>query len=464
MSASTWDAQGVRGEIVAGFGGDLIRSEHPEYDVHRAVWNGAIDRLPALIARCRDVDDVVAIIRLARETGMELAVRSGGHSFPGLSTVDGGIVLDTSLMKRIDVDPAAHIARVQAGVLLGEMDAATQEHGLAVPTGAVTHTGVAGLTLGGGIGWLMRKHGLAVDSLRSAELATADGRVLRVSPRDHPELFWGIRGGGGNFGVVTEFEFDLHEIGPTVVSGLVLWPMEDAESVSAFYRDWCRDAPPELTTALVLRKAPTIELVPSSMRGRPVVGVLGCWAGPLDEGERFWEPLRSFGHPAADLTARRAFVDHQSMMDGSFPHGLHVYMKACDVPELSDEVLHTSIDHARQMISDRSSFIAWQMGGAVAAVDDDATAFSSRRAGFIINVTGISHDAGELEPERRWVRAFWEALSPHETGVYVNFLNDASSDRVRAAYGAERFERLQELKRTYDPDNLFHLNQNIPPA
>lgn len=236
-------------------------------------------------------------------------------------------MFDLSLLKRIHLDPEARTARVQAGVLLGEMDQATRAVGMAVPTGAVTHTGVAGLTLGGGIGWLMRKHGLAIDQLRSAELVTADGDVLRVSHDRHPELFWGVRGGGGNFGVVTELEFDLNEVGPTVVSGLVLWPLEDAREVSAFYRDWAGGAPDELTTALVWRKAPAIELVLERLHGQPVVGVPGCWAGPLEQGEAYWEPLRQFGSPVLDLVQRRPFVEHQAMLDAGYPYGVWVYME-----------------------------------------------------------------------------------------------------------------------------------------
>lgn len=458
------DDQRLLRRLSARFVGELVGSTHPFYDRHRAVWNGSIDRRPALIARCAGVPDVIGAIRAARETGVELAVRSGGHSFPGLSVVDDGIVLDLSLMKDIRVDPEARTARVQAGVLLGEMDQATQAFGMAVPTGAVTHTGVAGLTLGGGIGWLMRKHGLAIDQLRSVELVTADGDVVQASHERHPELFWGIRGGGGNFGVVTEFEFDLKEVGPTVVSGLVLWPLKDAQGVCAFYRDWAGAAPDDLTTALVLRKAPAIDLVPEHLHGRPVIGVLGCWTGPLEQGEAYWQPLRRFGRPVLDLVARRPFVEHQSMLDPGYPHGGWVYMKACDVAELNDEIIDLSIRHASRISSPRSSVIAWQLGGAVSRVDHDATAFGGRDAGFIFNISGITGSPAGFDREREWVRDCWEALLPHQSSVYVNFLMDADADRIRDAYGPERFERLSALKAAYDPDNVFHLNQNIPPA
>ncbi len=452
------------GRLSDRFLGEVVGPGHPSYDRHRVVWNGSIDRRPALIARCAGVPDVISTIRATRETGLELAVRSGGHSFPGLSVVDGGVVLDLSLMKGIHLDPTARTARVQPGVLLGEMDRETQAVGMAVPTGAVTHTGVAGLTLGGGIGWLMRKHGLAIDQLRSVDLVTADGQLVRASDERNPELFWGVRGGGGNFGVVTEFEFDLNEVGPTVVSGLVLWPLEDAHEVSAFYRDWADAAPDELTTALVLRKAPAIELIPEQLHGRPVVGVLGCWAGLAEQGEAYWQPLRRFGRPVLDLVAGRPFVEQQSILDAGFPHGVWVYMKACDVAQLDDEVVELSIEHASRITSPRSSVIVWQLGGAVSRVDHDTTAFGSRDAAFIFNISGITEAAAGFDREREWVRDYWQALLPHQSSVYVNFLMDADTARIRDAYGADRFDRLSALKTAYDPDNVFHLNQNIPPT
>lgn len=450
--------------LAARFRGEVVLPDHPDYDAHRAVWNGSIDRRPAVIARCAGVADVVAAVRCARETGLELAVRSGGHSFPGLSVVDGGIVLDLGLLKGIRVDPVARVARVQAGVLLGEMDHETQAFGLAVPTGAVTHTGVSGLTLGGGIGWLMRRHGLAIDQLRGADVVTADGSFLHASDTENPELFWGLRGGGGNFGVVTEFTFDLHEVGPTVVSGMLFWPIDDTMEVGRAYRDWADAAPDDLTSALVLRRAPDLEFVPPELRGELVVGVLGCWAGPLDEGERYWATLRSHGEPVLDLTARRSFVEHQGLLDGSYPHGIHVHMKACDIPALDDEVLAASLAHCRRIVSPRTSVIFWQLGGAVARPDPDGSAFAGRDAGYIVNVSGITAGPEGFAAEREWVRRFHASLLPFQQSVYVNFLMDADAERVRAAYGAERFDRLATLKATYDPDNLFHLNQNVPPA
>ena len=450
--------------LAAGFRGEVVVPGSPTYEAQRAVWNGSIDRRPSAIARCAGVADVVDTIRCAREVDLELAVRSGGHSFPGLSVVDDGLVLDLSLMKGVSVDPVARVARVQAGVLLGEMDRETQAFGFAVPTGAVTHTGVAGLTLGGGIGWLMRRHGLAIDQLLAADVVTADGRFLHATATDHPELFWGLRGGGGNFGVVTEFTFGLQEVGPAVVSGLVCWSLDDAPVVARAYRDWAGSAPDELTSALVMRRVPPVSPFPVALHGRPMVAVMGCWSGRLDRGERYWAAMRGLGRPIADLTERRLYVDHQALLDEGYPHGVWVYMKACDVPALHDDVIDLSIAHCREIASPRSSVIAWQLGGAVARVDHDATAFAGRDAGHIINISGITEGHAGFEAEREWVRRYWRDLVPHQTSVYVNFLNDADTDRIRDAYGEARFDRLAALKATYDPDNVFHLNQNVPPA
>jgi FAD/FMN-containing dehydrogenase len=452
------------GELADGFTGDVVGRDSPSYDQDRAVWNGSIDRYPELIARCGGVADVQAAVRFGRRTGLEIAVRGGGHSFPGWSVVDDGLVIDLGPMKAVRVDPDARTVRVQAGVLLGEMDRATQAFGMAVPTGAVTHTGVAGLTLGGGIGWLMRKHGLAIDQLRAVDLVTAHGRRVTASRDHHAELFWGLRGGGGNFGIVTDFEFDLHPVGPTVLSGLVLWPFEDARAVSEVYRDWCANAPDELTTALVMRKAPALERIPEDLHGRLVVGVLCCWAGPLETGERVLEPMRRFGSPAVDLTAERPFVDHQALLDASYPHGIWVYVRACDVDELTDDVMDVALDHAARIGSPRSSVVVWQLGGAVADVAADETAFGSRDSGFVINISGITADAEGFEQERAWARAYWAALAPHHAGAYVNFLMDEGQQRVREVYGPARYARLQTLKTTYDPDNVLHRNQNIPPG
>jgi FAD/FMN-containing dehydrogenase len=446
------------------FRGELVRHGDQSYDLHRKVWNGSIDRHPAVIARCTSVPDVIAALAFARRTGLVVAVRSGGHSFPGLSVCDGGVVIDLGSMKQIHVDPDAGTVRAQAGVLLGELDRATQAFGLAVPTGSVTHTGLAGLTLGGGFGWLMRKYGLTIDQLLSVEVVTADGEVVQASEAVNPDLFWGVRGGGGNFGIVTEFEYRLHAVGPMVLSGLLLWPMDEGPQVARFYRDWASSAPDELTTALLLRRAPAVDLVPEALHGQQVVGVVCCWVGPVDRGEKILEPMRRFGSRVVDLIAPRAFVDHQALLDPSFPPGIWVHSKATDVRALSDDVLNILLEHAARVTSPRSAIIAWQLGGAVARVGELDTPFGSRSSGYLVDIVGVTDSAEGFDQERDWARDCWSALAPHHAGVYVNWLMEEGERRVREAYGQPRYERLQAVKRRYDPENVFRMNQNIRPA
>ena len=445
------------------FRGELIRPEDPGYDKHRKVWNGSIDRSPAAIARCASTPEVVDAVGLARESGLPTAVKSGGHSFPGLSTCDNGIVIDLREMKGIDVDPEGGTVRVEAGVLLGELDAATQAHGLAVPAGIVTHTGVAGLTLGGGIGWLHRKYGLTIDQLLSATVVIADGEVVRASESENLELFWGLRGGGGNFGIVTEFEFRLQPLDPTVLAGPIFWPIEDSPQVLRFYRDWIADAPDDLMTIVLHRKAPPLDFVPAELHGRLIVGVVCCWSGDLDEGERVIRPLRQFGSPVLDLCEPKPFVEHQAMFDPSFPHGRWYYVRSCDVAELTDEVIDITVDYSSRIASPLTSFPIWQMGGAIGRVGRDETAFNGRDAGHTFNIAVSTEDSEGFEREREWARDFWSALEPFHQSVYVNFLMEEGEDRVQEAYGQAKYERLRALKREYDHDNLFRLNQNIRP-
>ena len=451
-------------ELEAGFSGELVRPADATYDELRRVWNGSIDRHPAVIARCAGVADVAAATRFARRTGLPLAVRGGGHSFPGLSVCDDGIVIDLAPMKGIRVDPEARTVRVQAGVLLGELDRETQPFGLAVPSGIVTHTGVAGLTLGGGIGWVMRKHGLSIDQLSSVELVTAEGELVTASATENPDLFWGVRGGGGNFGVVTRFDFNLVDVGPTVVAGPIFWPMEQSPEVLRFYRDWIADAPDELMTIVLHRKAPPLPFVPPELHGKLVVTVVCCYTGPVEEGEKVVRPLKKFGSPVLDLCGPKPFVDHQSMFDPSFPHGRWYYFRACNVAGLTDEVIDITVEHSMRIRSPLTSFPIWQAGGAVARVDEDAMAFSGRGVAHTFNINAATATADGFDEEREWVRDFWTALKPHHTSVYMNFLMEEGEDRVRQAYGTQKYDRLRVLKRKYDPGNLFRLNQNIPPG
>ncbi len=440
-----------------------MRPGHARYDELRAVWNGSIDRRPAVLARCVDVADVQRSIAFAREHDLLTAVRGGGHSFPGLSTCDGGLVIDLGSMKRIEVDHSARTVSVQPGVLLGELDRATVPHGMGVPAGIVSHTGVAGLTLGGGLGWQQRKYGLTIDNLLSVDLVTADGQVVRADHAERPDLFWGVRGGGGNFGVVTSFRFRMNPIGPQVVAGPVFWSMEHAREVMRFYRDWVSDAPDGLTTIVVQRRLPDLATVPRSLVGKRVIAVVGCFVGPLEVGLEVMAPLKRFATPLLDLCEPKPFLQHQSMFDESYRHGAWYYVRSCDVDELSDEVIDVMVEHGNTIESDVSSVAVWQMGGAVARVGDAETAFHGRSAGFTFNINGNTRDERGFEEERAWARTYWSALSPHHTSVYVNFLMEEGEARIADAYGEDKLRRLKKLKRQYDPTNFFRLNQNIAP-
>jgi FAD/FMN-containing dehydrogenase len=459
---ATVDA-GAVSELEHGFRGELVRPEDPGYDEHRAVWNGSIDRHPGLIARCAGVADVISAVNFARDTGALVAVRSGGHSFPGLSVCDDGLVIDLELMKGIRVDPDRRTVRAQAGVRLGELDRETQAFGMAVPAGIVTHTGLAGLTLGGGIGWLMRTYGLTIDQLLSADVVTASGELVHASATENADLFWGLRGGGGNFGIVTEFEFQLNPVGPMVLAGPIFWPMEDSPAVLRFYRDWIADAPDELNTIVIHRMAPSLPIIPPEMHGRPVVAIGVCYAGSIEDGERFVAPMRAFGSPLLDLCRPSRFVDHQAMFDASLPTGYWYYFRSCDVAELSDGVIDTVAEGALRMKSAVNTFPIFHLGGAVARVGDDETPFNGRRAGHTININATTTTAEGFDEERAWSRGLWEALTPYHTSVYVNFLLDEGEERIRQAYGPAKYDRLKALKTKYDPGNLFRLNQNIPP-
>jgi FAD binding domain/Berberine and berberine like len=451
-------------EFEDSLGGQLTRPADAGYDEQRKIWNGSIDRRPALIVRCAGVGDVIAAVRFAREQGLLVALRSGGHSYPGLSVCDAGMVIDLGQMKGIRVDPEARTARAQAGVLLGELDREAQAFGLAVPAGIVTHTGLAGLTLGGGIGWLERKYGLTIDQLLSVDLVTAEGEFVKASETENPDLFWGVRGGGGNFGIVTEFEFRLNPVGPTVLAGPIVWAMEDSPKVLRFYRDWITGLPDDLTTIVTFRRMLPSPLVPSELHGKPVVIVACCYAGSLDEGEEVLRPLRGFGSPLLDMCGPKPYVAHQGSLDPAFPHGWWYYIRSCNLAQLDDDVVDTMADHGLRIASPLTVFSIFQLGGAVARVGEDEAAFTGRNAGHTVNVIGITNTAEGFDPEREWARGLWSALEPHHQNVYVNFLMEEGEERVRQAYGGEKYDRLKALKRKYDPGNFFRLNQNISPG
>jgi FAD/FMN-containing dehydrogenase len=452
----------VPASLESSFRGELLRPGEAHYDEARAIWNGSIDRHPGLIARCAGVADVAAALAFAVEREVPIAVRSGGHGVGGLALCEDGIVIDLSAMKGIRVDPAGRRVRAEAGVLLGELDREGQHFGMAVPSGIVTHTGIAGLTLGGGIGWVMRKHGLTVDNLISVDVVTADGRFLVASQDENPDLFWGIRGAGANFGVVTSFEYRLHEVGPTVLAGPMFFPLERGEEVLRFYRDWIAEAPDELTTVLNLRRAPAVPFLPEDMHGKHVVTVACCWIGSPEEGERVLAPLRELA-PSIDLAQPKPFLMHQAMFDPTVPHGWQYYWKSHEFETLTDEVIDVLVQHTWAIASPLSYSVVFHQGGAVARVAEDAMAYSHRGAGHAININGVWIE-GSGDEQVAWTRGMFGALEPFALGVYVNFLGAEGDERVRAAYGDAKYERLAQLKAQYDPTNVFRLNQNVKPA
>jgi FAD/FMN-containing dehydrogenase len=446
------------------FGGELIGPDDARYGSARRVWNGMVDRRPATIARCAGEDDVVTALGFARERGLAVAVRGGGHNVAGNAVCDGGVVIDLSALKEITVDPDRRTAQVAPGVLLGELDRATQAFGLATPTGNVSMTGVAGLTLGGGLGWIARKHGPACDNLLSARVVTADGRRVTASAEENPELLWGLRGGGGNFGVVTSFEYRLHPVGPRVIAGGVLHAFSDAPQVFRFFADFVATAPDELSvTASTFRAEPGMPISPA-LHGELVTMLAVCWVGDLDEGERALRALRGFGRPLADLVAPMPYTALQSGSDAAYPNGQQNYWKSHFVDELTDGAIATLMEHAPRMTSPQSSFYFQHLGGAIGRPGIDTAAFGHRHAVFDFAILTVWKDPAEDDEHLTWARDFAAAMAPYASGVYVNNLGVEGADRVRAAYVPATYERLVALKDAYDPDNVFRLNQNIVPS
>jgi FAD/FMN-containing dehydrogenase len=453
---------------IPGFRGDLITPDHHDYDDARAVWNGTVDRRPRLIARCSGTADVAAAVRFARDNDLEIAVRGGGHNVAGTAVCDDGIVIDLSAMRAVSVDPVERIAHVQGGALWGDVDHETQAHGLATTGGIVGHTGVGGLSLGGGLGWLMRKHGLTVDNLVGADVITAMGDIVRASDNEHPDLFWALRGGGGNFGVVSSFRFELHPVGPTVMAGPVFWAAEETTDVLRFYRDFVADAPDELGTVIRLGTIPPLAGVGDAMHFQPAIAVASCYVGPVEDGERAVRALRHCGTPLVDLVGPTLYVDHQGGIDDTVPHGWHYYWKATNLTGLSDAVIDIVAEHAYGATSPRSYAAMFHLGGAVARISRDATAYPGRDVdhNIIIDAAWLPEQDDTVgAAETAWAREFLDALEPHRAGVYVNFLDsDDDTSRVREAYGDANYRRLVEVKAKYDPENVFRSNKNIQPA
>jgi hypothetical protein len=433
--------------------GAVIMPDDAGYDSARRVWNGMIDTYPAMIIRCATRADVAQAVGFARREPLPVAVRGGGHSVCGQSVCDGGIVIDLSQMKGIRVDPLTRTARAEAGLTLGEFVRELQPFGLGTTTGTVAGTGLSGLTLGGGLGWFMGKYGLTIDNLLSVDLVTADGRLLRASATEHPDLFWGLRGGGGNFGIVTSFAFQLHPVG-AVLAGKVVYPMNRAREVLRFYREYTSSVPDELTAYASLLTTPD---------GLPAIAINLCYCGPLDEGERLVEPVRKFGSPLVYLIRPRSYLKLITQADAGAPPGRHYYEKASTLKELSDEAIETIADSGAACTSPSSLILIQHVHGAASRVSPTATAFALREESYVISMLA-AWDGGEAERHIAWACACWRALSPFaSSGVYVNFLGNEEEERVRAAYGVN-YERLVALKNTYDPTNFFSLNQNIRPT
>ncbi|MDQ6846429.1 MAG: FAD-binding oxidoreductase [Candidatus Dormibacteraeota bacterium] len=457
------DVHLLAGPFANAFTGTVIMPGDPAYDAARAVWNGTVDARPALIAQCRTTDDIVAAVDLVRTSRCTFSVRGGGHSVAGLSMCDDGVVIDLSHMRGVTVDVQTRTATVEPGATWADFDAATAAHGLASTGGLISSTGVAGLTLGGGIGWLQRKYGLACDNLVSADVVTADGEVIRVSEADHSGLLWGLRGGGGNFGVVARFQFALHPVS-TVLAGLMLFPLDRGKPVLKVFRDWASEAPDEATMLAAIMTAPPEPFVPPDLVGRKAVAIVGCWCGDLDAGQSVIEPLRQLG-PTVDLFGPMPYPALQGMLDPGAPSGLRNYFRGGYVSNLSDDVIDVAVEHGSRLPSPMSAIHFHQMGGAVGRVAAGATAFSGRDAGYTYNVVSTWVDSGEDATHVSANRALSAKLAPlSEDGAYVNFLPDTDGERVRAAYGDELYTRLARLKREYDSANLFNHNQNVRPA
>ncbi len=435
-----------------GLDGDVLRPGETGFEEARTLWNAMIDKKPALIVRCRTTSDVVRAVNFARDGALPLAVRGGGHNVSGLALCDDGLVIDLSPMKGIRVDSERRAATAQAGTTWGEFDRATQAFRLATTGGVIPATGIAGLTLGGGFGWLMRKHGLACDNLLAAETVTADGRVLRANAEENPDLFWGLRGGGGNFGVVTSFQFRLHPVSE-ILGGAIVHPLNRARAALRFYRKFTEGAPDELTTFAGLSSTPD---------GTPVAIILPAYFGPADEGERILRPLREFGPPLIDDVDRIWYEDLQKMLEPSYPAGLRNYWKSSFLTDLNAEAIDTIAEHFAAVPSTRTSVLLEHFGGAIARIGRDETAFDHRDAEFNFTITSIWAEPAEDEANVRWTRELWQAMQAFSAGrVYVNYLGE-EPERVREAYGS-KYDRLVALKRKYDPSNLFRYNQNIRP-
>jgi FAD/FMN-containing dehydrogenase len=444
--------------------GPLLFAGDAGYEDSRTLWNGMIDRHPAAVVRCAGVADVVSCVRFAREHGVELSIKGGGHNVAGLAASDGGLLLDMSPLRGAWVDPRARRARAQAGCLLGDVDRETQLHGLAAVLGFVSNTGIAGLTLGGGFGYLTRQHGWTSDNVASIDMVAADGRLVHASDDENADLFWALRGGGGNFGVVTSFEYALHPVGPDIVGGAIAWPIEDAPAVLALYRELILEGPRELTMIAGLRLAPPAPWLPKDIHGKPIVALFVCHTGEPEAAERDLARLKALRKPAGDIVQRRSYVSQQALIDATQPKGRRYYWKSEYLRAIEPSLCDAMLEHAARIRSPHSAVLLFPLMGALDRIADDHSAVGNRNAAAVLNIAASWDVPADDEVNMEWARSSWQDLRRFSSGgVYVNFLSaDEGADRVQAAYG-KNYARLVETKRRWDPENLFRTNKNIAP-
>ena len=455
---------GAIDELSAGLRGTVLRSDDPGYNDARSIWNGMIDRRPAVIARCIGVADIVASVNFARSHAIALSMRSGGHNISGLAVCDGGIMIDLSLMRGVRVDPRARTAHAQAGCLLGDIDRETQLHGLAAALGFVSNTGAAGLTLGGGFGYLTRRFGWTCDNVLSMDMVTADGQLAHASETENPDLFWGLRGGGGNFGIVTNFEHKIYPIGPEILGGAIAWRGEDAPAVLEMFRTLTAEAPPELTCVAVLRLAPPAPWLPQTIHGKPIVALFVCDSGSVGEAKKRIAPIKAFGSPVGDVIQPRPYLSQQSLLDATQPNGRRYYWKSEYLPAHEPEMLAAAVEHASRMESPHSAILLFPLDGEHNQLPEHHCPAGNRDAKTVINIAASWESAGDDEANIGWARATWQDMRRFSTGgTYINFLTEEEvGDRVHAAYGGN-YDRLVEIKTKWDPSNLFRMNKNISP-
>jgi FAD/FMN-containing dehydrogenase len=451
-------------ELKAGFRGELLLPDDSKYDEARSVWNGMIDRRPAVIAQCLGVEDVIRSVKFAREQGLPLSIKSGGHNISGLAVCNDGLMIDMSRMRGVWVNRDERVAIAQAGCILGDVDHETQVHGLAAVLGFVSETGIAGLTLGGGFGYLTRRFGWTSDNLLSVQLVTAEGRVVQASKRENGDLFWALRGGGGNFGVATGFEYKLYPIGPDILAGAIAWRAEHSEKVLDLYRDLTAEAPQELVCVAVQRIAPPAPWLTEDVHGEPIIAIFVCYTGEMEDGEKLIAPLRAIGSPVGDIIQRRPYVSQQSLLDATQPKGRRYYWKSEYLPSLEQKMVERTIKHANRILSPFAAILLFPLGGALNQHPEDHSAVGNRETKWVVNIAASWEKVEEDEKNIEWTREAWRDIRQFSTGgTYINFLTEEEGDdRIHAAYG-KNYNRLVEVKTNWDPENMFRMNKNIEP-